>query len=64
MNCLSKIEHAAIPNDVVVSLSRIYRHIGNNEYYLKLLGNDINKVIELTVEKDAYYLSKILKLNL
>ena len=64
MKCLSKIEHVAIPNDIVVSLSKIYRRIGNNDYYIKSLGNDINKVIELTVEKDAYYLAKILKLEL
>lgn len=64
MKCLSKIEHTAIPNDIVVSLSRIYRHIGNNDNYIKSLGNDINKVIDLTVEKDAYYLSKILKLEI
>lgn len=64
MKCLSKIDHVAIPNDIVVSLSKIYRHIGNNDYYIKSLGNDINKVIEHTVEKDAYYLAKILKLEL
>ena len=36
MKCLSKIEHTAIPNDIVVSLSRIYRHIGNNDNYVML----------------------------
>ena len=64
MKCLSNLNNYAVPNDVIVTLSKIYRFIGNNDYYIKSLGNDINKVIELTVEKDAYYLAKILQLEL
>ena len=63
MNCLSKLDHYIIPNDIVVSLSKIYRFIGNNEFYINSLGNDLSKVIENTVNKDAFYLSKILKLD-
>ena len=64
MNCLLNVNHYIIPNDIVVQLCKIYRFIGNNDYYIKTLGNDISKVIELTVEKDAYYFSKILKLDI
>lgn len=63
MNCISKLDHYIIPNDIVVSLSKIYRFIGNNEFYINTLGSDLNKVIDNTVEKDAYYLAKILKLD-
>lgn len=64
MNCISKLDHYIIPNDIVVTLSKIYRYIGNNEFYINSLGNDLNKVIEATAEKDTYYLSKILKLDI
>ncbi len=64
MNCLLNIDHYVIPNDIVVKLATIYRYIGNNDFYLNSLGNDINKVIDLTVEKDAYFLSKILDLDI
>ena len=64
MNCISKLEHYIIPNDIVVTLSKIYRFIGNNEFYINTLGSDLNKVIDNTVEKDAYYLAKILKLDI
>ena len=63
MNCISKLDHYIIPNDIVVMLSKIYRFIGNNEFYISSLGNDLNKVIDTTVNKDAYFLSKILKLD-
>ena len=64
MSCLLNIDHYTIPNDIVVTLTKIYRYIGKNDYYLSSIGNDINKVIEQTVEKDTYYLSKILSLNI
>ena len=64
MNCISKLDHYIIPNDIVVMLSKIYRFIGNNEFYINTLGSDLNKVIDNTVEKDAYYLAKILKLDI
>ena len=64
MYCLSKLDHYIIPNDIVVKLSKVYRFIGNNDFYINSLGNDLNKVVESTVNKDAYYLSKILKLDI
>lgn len=64
MKCLSNLNNYAVPNDVIVTLSKIYRFIGNNDYYIKSLGSDISKVIELTVEKDAYYLSKLINLDI
>ena len=63
MNCIMKLDHYIIPNDIVVMLSKVYRFIGNNEFYINSLGSDLNKVIETTVNRDAFYLSKILKLD-
>lgn len=64
MNCISKLDHYIIPNDIVVTLSKIYRFIGNNEFYINTLGSDLNRVIDNTVQKDAYFLAKILKLDI
>lgn len=64
MYCLAKLDHYIIPNDVVVMLGKIYRFIGNNDFYIKSLGNDLEKVIEKTIEKDTYYLKKILNLDI
>lgn len=64
MSCLLNIDHYTIPNDIVVSLTKIYKYIGKNDYYLNTVGNDINRVIDQTVEKDTYFLSKILNLDI
>ena len=64
MHCLSKLDHYIIPNDVVVKLGKIYRYVGNNDFYINSLGTDLNKVIDKTIETDAYYLKKILDLDI
>lgn len=64
MYCLSNIEHLPLANDVVCKLVKLYRYIGNNDFYINSLGNDIEKAIIKTVEKDAYFLSKILDLQI
>ena len=64
MSCLLNIDHYTIPNDIVVSLTKIYKYIGKNDYYLDTIGNDISRVIDQTVEKDTYYLSKVLNLDI
>ena len=64
MSCVLNIIRFIIPNDVIVSLTEIYRNIGENELLLKGVGNDINCIVEQTVERDAYFLSRILKLDI
>ncbi len=64
MYCLNNLNHSSLPNDIIVLLSQIYRNIGNSDYYINSLGSDFNKVVDLTVQKDAYYLSMILKLDI
>ena len=64
MSCVLNINRFLIPNDVIVSLTEIYRYIGGNEELRNGVGNDINCIIEQTVERDAYFLSRILKLDI
>lgn len=64
MSCVLNINRFIIPNDVIVSLTEIYKYIGENELLQRDVGNDINCIVEQTVERDAYFLSRILKLDM
>ena len=64
MSCILNIDRFTLPNDIVVLLTKIYKYVGKNEYYENVIGSNKNRVVEQTVEKDSYFLSKILKLNL
>lgn len=64
MSCILNINRFIIPNDVIVALSEVYKFIGKNDYYKKAVGNDKSRVIEQTIERDCYFLAKILKVNL
>ncbi len=64
MSCISNINRFIIPNDVIVSLSKIYIHIGKGDIYRKVVGNDRTRIIEQTIERDCYFLAKILKVDL
>lgn len=64
MSCVLNMNRFLIPNDVIVSLSEIYKYIGGNESLNLGVGNDINCIVEQTVERDAYFLSRILKLDI
>ena len=64
MSCILNIDHFTLPNDIVVLLTKIYKYIGKNDYYEDVIGSNKNRVVDQTVEKDSYFLSKILKLNL
>lgn len=60
MSCIQNINRFLIPNDVIVTLSEIYQFIGKNDEFIELVGNDKERVIGQTVERDSYFLSKIL----
>ncbi len=64
MSCIKNINRFLIPNDVIVTLSQIYRYIGNSKQYAEEVGSDRERVIEQTVERDAYFLGVLLKLDI
>lgn len=64
MSCIDKIERYFIPNEIVVSLSKIYTFIGKNDHYTSSVKNDLAKIIEDTIQRDTYFLSKMIKLDL
>ena len=64
MSCILNIDRFVIPNDIVVMLCKIYQHIGKNANYRTTVGNDLPKVVEGTIERDAFFLAKMLKIEL
>ena len=54
MSCIKNIKRFLIPNDVIVTLGQSYRYIGNAKQYAEGVGSDRERVIEQTVERDAY----------
>lgn len=64
MSCIQNINRFLIPNDVTVILANIYKNIGKNGVFEEIVGNDKERVIEQTVERDAYFLSSIIKLDI
>jgi hypothetical protein len=63
MSTVLNINRFIIPNDVVVSLSTVYRWIGKNGFFEETVKTDLNRIVQATVERDAYFLLKILDLN-
>ena len=63
-NCFSNIDRLTYPNSLVISLTKLYQYKGKDFYYEDVLKNYIDAIIKNTIEKDALYVSRILKLNI
>ena len=63
MSCVLNINRFIIPNDVIFDLGEIYQYVGSNSYLNDIAGNDLNTIIEQTVSRDAFFLAKILALD-
>lgn len=64
MSCIININRFLIPNDVIASLTSIYRYIGKNEVYANKVGMNLNRIVDQTIERDAYFLAQIINLDL
>ena len=64
MSSVLNIDRFIIPNDIIISLCKIYEHIGKNEIYDDTLNPDLDKIIEQTVERDTFFLALILGLEI
>lgn len=64
MSCISNIDRFLISNEIINNLTVIYRYIGKNESFRKSVDADLNRIVSQTVERDCYFLAKILKLDL
>lgn len=63
MYCLNNIKHITYPNDLVIDLTKLYRYKGKDFYYEDIFKTDMQTIIKETIEKDTFYASKLLKLN-
>ena len=64
MSCIENINRYIVPNDIITLLTTVYKHIGKNQTYEDATKNSMNKIVEQTVQRDAFFLGKILKLDL
>lgn len=64
MSSISNIGHFVLPNDALANLTEIYRWIGRNEEMYRVFKSDIDRVVEQTVQRDGYFLARILDLNI
>ncbi|MDD3191631.1 MAG: hypothetical protein PHP41_02630 [Bacilli bacterium] len=64
MSSVKNLNRFIVPNDVILALTKIYEQIGKNDYYRSVVSNDIDRVIEQTVARDAYFLAKLIEINI
>lgn len=64
MSCIENINRYIVPNDVIKTLMSIYKYIGKNETYNEITKSNISKIVEQTIQRDAFFLAKILNLEL
>lgn len=64
MSCIENINRYIVPNDVITLLTKVYKHIGKNEIYQDSTKNSLSKIKEQTIERDAFFLGKLLQLDL
>lgn len=64
MSCIENVNRYIMPNDIITTLTRVYKFIGKNEIYNDITKGSINKIVDQTLQHDAFFLSKILSVNL
>ncbi len=64
MSCIENVNRYIVPNDVITLLTKVYKFIGKNEIYKEIAKGDMNKIVEQTIQRDAFFLGKIINLSL
>ena len=64
MSCIANIDRFLISNEIINNLTVIYRYIGKNDSFRKSVDTDLDRIVMQTVERDCYFLAKILGLDL
>ena len=64
MSSILNINRFIIPNDVIVTIAKLNRWIGQNQKFLDIVKTDVERIVEQTIERDSYFLSKILSLDI
>lgn len=64
MNCMKNMSRILIPNDLMIPLVNLYRFIGRNELYAQSFTDHHEQVMNQTIERDTYFLGRMLRLNI
>lgn len=64
MSCIENINKFIVPNDLVFTLMNVYKYIGKNDLYRKVASNDMHRIVSQTIERDAFFLSKLIELDI
>lgn len=64
MSTISNIERLIIPSSDIFNLTTLYKWIGQNEVFKQIARNDMKVVMMQTVERDTFFLSLILNLDI
>lgn len=59
MYCLTIIDQAKIPNDIIKLYLNLYPYIGRNHEMLGVVARDFDVLVEETIKKDSYYFAKL-----
>ncbi|XMB66434.1 hypothetical protein RI065_09035 [Mycoplasmatota bacterium zrk1] len=64
MSWNNSLDRLLIPNDIIISLTEIYKYQGRQINHNKIIKKDIKVIIEQTIERDIFYFSKLLELKI
>lgn len=64
MSCLKNIDRLQISNETMMKLLTLYEYKGKDYYYENILKGSLSQIIKQTVERDTFYLGKIMNLNI
>jgi len=64
MSCMKNVNRFVIPNDVIADLVEIYKYIGKSESYYKITASDMERIVSQTIERDTFFLAKLLNLEI
>jgi|SRR5690554_3172223 len=64
MSCIINIDRFIIPNDIITTLTSIYKFIGKNKSFENIVETDLEKIVVQTIERDCYFIAKILELDI
>lgn len=64
MKSLSNMTRLNVPNDLLMDLIKLYQYRGKDFFYEDVMRSNMDYIIKQTVEREAYFLSKRLHLEI
>ncbi|MBQ7277472.1 MAG: hypothetical protein IJS58_09550 [Bacilli bacterium] len=64
MSTIQGINRFIVPNDVITSLAEVYKSIGLSENYKSLTEPDFSRIVNQTIERDTFFLSKLVNIDI